>query len=102
MYFGSRFSRLSCSWRSLPPGAHGLLASRVSFSLPGARQRSLPKESWSVPAEFAQPRRGTRMRELGKAMTYMLTARELLDLALLRMKRLAADFFEGKDRALIR
>jgi len=42
------------------------------------------------------------MRELGKAMTYMLTARELLDLALLRMKRLAADFFEGKDRALIR
>ena len=41
------------------------------------------------------------MRELGNAMTYMLSARELLDLALPRMKRLAADFFEGKDRALI-
>ena len=37
----------------LAPGARGLRASRVSFSLPGARQRSLPKESWSVPAEFA-------------------------------------------------
>ena len=41
------------------------------------------------------------MRELGNAMTYMLSARELLDLALPRMKRLAADFFEGKDRAFI-
>ena len=41
------------------------------------------------------------MRELGDAMTYMLSARELLDLALPRMKRLAADFFEGKDRAFI-
>ena len=39
------------------------------------------------------------MRELGNAMTYMLSARELLDLALPRMKRLAADFFEGKDWA---
>jgi hypothetical protein len=41
------------------------------------------------------------VRELGNAMTYMLSARELLDLALPRMKRLAADFFEGKDRAFI-
>jgi hypothetical protein len=41
------------------------------------------------------------VRELGDAMTYMLSARELLDLALPRMKRLAADFFEGKDRAFI-
>ena len=41
------------------------------------------------------------MRELGNAMTYMLSARELLDLALPRMKSLAADFFEGKDRAFV-
>jgi hypothetical protein len=41
------------------------------------------------------------VRELGNAMTYMLSARELLDLALPRMKRLAADFFEGKDWAFI-
>jgi hypothetical protein len=41
------------------------------------------------------------VRELDNAMTYMLSARELLDLALPRMKRLAADFFEGKGRAFI-
>jgi hypothetical protein len=41
------------------------------------------------------------VHELGNAMTYMLSAREQLDLALPRMKRLAADFLEGKDRAFI-
>jgi hypothetical protein len=41
------------------------------------------------------------VRESGNAMTYMLRARELLDLALPRMKRLAADFCEGNDRAFI-
>jgi len=42
------------------------------------------------------------VRELGNAMTYMLSAREPFDLAFPRMKRLAADFFEGKDRAVHR
>jgi hypothetical protein len=35
-------------------------------------------------------------------MTNILRARELARLALPRMKRLAADFFEGKDRAVHR
>ena len=38
---------------------------------------------------------------IGNAMTYRLGARELLDFGSLRMKRLAADFFERKDRAFM-